>query len=167
MSTTSFIAEIKDQAQALHAAGSCFASITIAQGIWESASGTSYVCQHANNLFGITGKYNGQSLLYHGYRYRVYPDWPTCIQDHADFLKAPRYAGVLSAKTYTDAANALHTAGYAEDPEYAKGIIATIERYKLYEYDTLPSASGGYTPPPDTIQKKKKYGQCGGSEDYD
>lgn len=159
MSTASFIAAIKDQAQALHAAGSCFASITIAQGIWESASGTSYVCQHANNLFGITGKYNGNSLLYHGYRYRVYPDWPTCIQDHADFLKAPRYVNVINAKTYTDAANALLAAGYAEDPEYAKGIIKTIERYKLYEYDTVPGASVGFTPVP---TQKKKSGRCGG-----
>ena len=45
------------------------------------------------------------------------------------------YAGVLTATDYRQAAQALQSAGYATDPDYASKIISVIETYNLEQYD--------------------------------
>ena len=71
------------------------ASLTAAQGFIESNKGNSGLTQKANNLFGIKGSYNGQSVkmltteYYNGVKQRVYadfrkyPSWKESIADHS------------------------------------------------------------------------------------
>jgi flagellum-specific peptidoglycan hydrolase FlgJ len=122
------------------------ASITIAQGILESASGAS---APGNNLFGIKGI--GQELNTKEFingewvtikdGFRVYDSWSESISDHSSFLLVnTRYtrSGFFErckALDYKGAAQALQNAGYATDPQYATKLIALIEQYKLHQYD--------------------------------
>lgn len=164
MSTLTFIDAIKDQTIALHAAGSCFASITIAQAITESASGTSGLSDVSNNLFGMKGTYQGQYVLYRTKEYingeavyvdakfKKYPSWNESVTDHAALLAKSRYIPVIQAATYQQAAQALYNCGYATDPMYARNLIAIIEHYNLAQYDTAVPVPGPGTPAVSTKQ---------------
>jgi len=157
--TTDFISSIKAQAIANRAAGSCLASVCIAQAICESASGTSGLTQVSNNLFGIKGDYNGAYVDYptkewvNGQyvsttaKFRKYPSMTESIADHMNFLKriklasgALRYQAVLDAADYKTATQALKDAGYATSPAYPDTLNKIIETYNLAQYDTTASA---------------------------
>ncbi|UKJ07433.1 glucosaminidase domain-containing protein [Solitalea lacus] len=119
------------------------ASITLAQGIFESSSGNSDLAINANNHFGIkcTSDWQGE-----GYQkdddkpnecFRKYPHAEGSFHDHSEFLKRPRYAALfkLEPTDYTSWANGLKTAGYATNPQYGPKLIELIERYELYRFD--------------------------------
>ncbi|MCO4293423.1 glucosaminidase domain-containing protein [Solitalea sp. MAHUQ-68] len=130
------------------------ASITLAQGIFESASGNSDLALKANNHFGIkcTSDWQGESYNKDDDRpnecFRKYPHAEGSFHDHSEFLKRPRYAALfkLDPTDYQSWANGLKTAGYATNPQYAPKLIELIERYELYKYDKTaikePIASG-------------------------
>lgn len=73
--------------------------------------------------------------------FRVYDTWEESMDDHTKlFVNGvdwnPRlYENVLLANDYKVAAEALQTAGYATDPDYADKVIHVIETYELYKYD--------------------------------
>jgi len=128
------------------------ASITLAQSIVESSWGTGTLATKGNNYFGIKCKDNWTgATLYQkddDYRngrlvescFRVYPSIEASFIDHSDFLSDnPRYAGLfqLSPTDYKGWARGLKKAGYATDKAYARKLIANIEKYQLYQYDTL------------------------------
>jgi len=128
-----------------------FASITLAQAMLESGTGSSGLTSKANNLFGIkaynwTGKTvqmitkeNVQGIeVYVLAPFRAYDNWNESIQDHADFLmQNSTYTenGVFTSKTYVEQAQALQNAGYATDPNYANTLIILIKQYNLDKYD--------------------------------
>lgn len=129
-------------------------SITLAQGIIESAWGKSGLTVQGNNLFGIkadiswTGpviEMNTQEFVNGQYitvvaRWRVYDRWEDSILDHGKFLKENiRYeqAGVFNAKNYKEQAEALLRAGYATDPNYSNKLCSMIESYSLDQYDNV------------------------------
>ncbi len=122
------------------------ASITLAQGILESASGRSHLASKSNNHFGIKchKKWKGQRV-YHddderGECFRKYTYIETSFKDHSAFLtKRKRYAFLFSynKKDYKKWAKGLKKAGYATDKDYPKKLIKIIERYKLYEFDKV------------------------------
>lgn len=120
------------------------ASITLAQGILESAAGTSDLAQKANNHFGIKCHSDWNGKTYHKDDdqkqecFRSYPSVEQSFDDHSAFLKKDRYADLYNLKItdYTSWAKGLKKCGYATDPHYAERLIDLIERYSLNDYDT-------------------------------
>ena len=123
------------------------ASVTLAQGILESASGQSQLAKNENNHFGI--KATG-SWIKAGGKYGLYTDDKpnekfcsyTSVADsyehHSKFLKnSTRYASCfnLQPDDYRGWANGLDKAGYATAGKYAPSLIKIIERNNLAQYD--------------------------------
>ncbi len=152
-SKEAFIQEILPYAKANQAAYGVLPSIIIGQAILESNWGLSQLASEYNNLFGIkayghsekvtldTQEYvDGQWIVIQG-DFRVYHSWEASIEDHTKlFLNGVdwdphKYAGVLTATNYQEAAHALQAAGYATDPSYANKIVHVIETYQLNQYD--------------------------------
>jgi len=120
------------------------ASITLAQGLVESAAGQSALAVKANNHFGIKchSDWSGEKM----YRdddaanecFRVYASPEASFRDHSDFLRyRDRYKRLFLLKStdYQGWAQGLKDAGYATDPKYAAKLIKVIEDYKLYRFD--------------------------------
>lgn len=122
------------------------ASITIAQGIFESACGKSHLAVDGNNHFGIkchTG-WNGDTILIDDDAlqecFRKYANVEDSYTDHSEFLKTrQRYASLftLDVMDYPGWARGLKAAGYATNPQYADRLISIIERYHINRLDTL------------------------------
>lgn len=120
------------------------ASITLAQGLFESGAGRSELATKGNNHFGI--KCHGWTgrTVYHdddrkGECFRAYKSAYESYDDHSRFLaSSQRYASLfkLNKIDYKGWARGLKAAGYATNPQYANKLIEIIQLYKLYEYDT-------------------------------
>ena len=122
------------------------ASITLAQGILETAGGQSDLASVANNHFGIKCKsdWNGDYMLHDddakNERFRKYATVEDSYKDHSDFLKArPGYAFLfkLDPTDYEGWAKGLKKAGYATNPNYAQSIIKMIVENNLQDYSML------------------------------
>ena len=119
------------------------ASITLAQGVFESGAGKSELAVRGNNHFGI--KCNGWSgrKVYHdddedNECFRAYDSAFESYEDHSRFLViSPRYRQLfqLNKTDYKGWAKGLKAAGYATNPQYAYKLIEIIQLYKLYQYD--------------------------------
>jgi len=119
------------------------ASITLAQGILESASGESDLAKASNNHFGIKCKteWTGDKT-YHDDDikqecFRVYPTVEDSYKDHSDFLKTrPNYAFLfdLDPTDYEGWAKGLKKAGYATSPTYPQKLLKVINDYNLQQY---------------------------------
>ncbi|MFN0212957.1 MAG: glucosaminidase domain-containing protein [Saprospiraceae bacterium] len=137
------------------------ASVVLAQGVLESAAGTSDLATTANNHFGIKCSTNWSGKKYMKKDddrdkdgnliescFRSYATVEESFIDHGQFLRDPRkstrYAFLfnLDRTDYKAWARGLQASGYATAPDYSDKLINLIERYKLYEYDT----QGGKTP---------------------
>ncbi len=122
------------------------ASITLAQGILESASGKGKLAKKSNNHFGIKchSKWRGERV-YHddderGECFRKYTYIETSYEDHSIFLSSKkRYAFLFKLKqtNYKSWAKGLKKAGYATDWKYPQKLIEIIENYRLYEFDKI------------------------------
>ena len=148
------------------------ASLTAAQAMIESSKGNSGLTVKANNLFGIKGAYNGQSIKMLTTEYingvpqkvyanfRKYPSWQESISDHSGlFLRSSRYANLRGCKDYKQACINVQADGYATSPTYAQTLIRTIETYKLYVWDgTEAQATGNPYPVPTKNIKKGSRG---------
>ncbi|MDR3047877.1 MAG: glucosaminidase domain-containing protein, partial [Bacteroidales bacterium] len=122
------------------------ASITLAQGIFESACGTSRLATEANNHFGIKchTEWTGDTVLIDddalGECFRKYNSVEESFQDHSYFLTSRnRYSKLfdLSSTDYKSWAYGLKEAGYATNPKYPERLIALIEKYNINVHDTL------------------------------
>lgn len=119
------------------------ASITLAQGLFESRAGMSDLVRQGNNHFGIKCHNWTGPTQYHdddarSECFRVYGDAKESYEDHSLFLaRQPRYANLfsLSPTDYRGWAYGLKSCGYATNPQYANKLIQIIELYKLYDYD--------------------------------
>lgn len=122
------------------------ASITLAQGILESADGNSPLARYANNHFGIkchTG-WTGERFIMDDDEknecFRRYYSVYDSYRDHSEFLTGrSRYASLfeLSGTDYKGWAKGLKKAGYATNPQYANLLIKIIEDNELYKYDEV------------------------------
>jgi len=145
-----YIDHFKDVAIAEQVRCGIPASITLAQGILESAAGTSELCLNAQNHFGIKCKSNWQGMTY-AYTddakdecFRKYKDAFTSYKDHSDFLKnSKRYASLFeySVEDYQAWAKGLKRCGYASNPQYAVKLIQIVEKYNLQQYTLIASSS--------------------------
>lgn len=126
------------------------ASLTAAQAFIESNKGNSGLTKNGNNLFGIKGKYNGQSVkmltteYYNGQPvkvmadFRKYPSWKESIADHSSmFNRLKRYENLRGLKDYNLACKLVKDDGYATSPTYTQTLLKTIEKYKLHEWDIV------------------------------
>ena len=140
------------------------ASITLAQGILESANGNSRLATVANNHFGIKcHEWEGEEIYHDDDKknecFRRYKNARESYIDHTDFLMTrSRYAFLFEYKStdYKNWAKGLRKAGYATDPKYPQLLISLIERYDLHQYDTgvkvarkiIPATTGSKTKVP-------------------
>ena len=120
------------------------ASITLAQGLYESGAGTSRLAVKGNAHFGIkcNGWEGGKIYQDDDARnecFRAYGSAFESYEDHSKFLAtSKRYASLFNLKLtdYRGWAKGLKAAGYATNPQYANKLIEIIQLYKLYQYDT-------------------------------
>ncbi|MCC7297627.1 MAG: LysM peptidoglycan-binding domain-containing protein [Bacteroidia bacterium] len=138
------------------------ASITLSQGILESASGNSKLATQCNNHFGIkcrkewTGQYCLADDDAPNECFRGYPSAMDSYRDHSLFLKnGSRYNGLfaLQITDYQGWANGLRAAGYATNPAYAKTLIGVIEKYRLSMYDSMVVLGEDYMSPDTAAQR--------------
>lgn len=120
------------------------ASITLAQGILESANGNSPLAMYANNHFGIKchKHWKGDTFTIDDDEkdecFRKYESVDQSFKDHSEFLTTrSRYANLFKLKItdYKGWAKGLKKAGYATNPKYADLLITIIDENKLYQYD--------------------------------
>lgn len=120
------------------------ASVTLAQAIYESGSGTSYLAKFGNNFFGIKchREWGGDSLIKDDEQqnecFRSYASVKQCFEDRSLFLKSrSRYHFLfdIPVNDYKAWCNGLQEAGYATDKKYANVLIHIIEKYKLYNLE--------------------------------
>ncbi len=145
------------------------ASITLAQGIFESACGTSRLAREGNNHFGIKchKEWTGDTLLLDDDElqecFRKYLSVNESYEDHSLFLaKRPRYNALFSLDImdYEGWAKGLKAAGYATNPQYADRLINLIKTYRIAQWDTLYQArlAQGYfnNPQPAVVENTPK-----------
>lgn len=120
------------------------ASITLAQGLVESAAGESPLALHANNHFGIKCHSDWKGMKFYKDDdqvqecFRVYDTVEDSFRAHSDYLlERERYQGLFSLDPtdYRAWARGLRRAGYATDPRYADKLIRLIEEYDLVRFD--------------------------------
>lgn len=150
MTSQQFFERIRDDVILNMKESGILASLTAAQAYIESGAGSSGLTQKANNLFGMKGSYNGQSVYMNTKEYvngkyitvkaqfRKYPDWAASIKDHSDlFLRLARYANLRGEKNYKKACVLVQQDGYATSPTYSQTLIKTIEQYDLFTWDDI------------------------------
>ncbi|MFA8450461.1 MAG: glucosaminidase domain-containing protein [Bacteroidales bacterium] len=120
------------------------ASITLAQGCFESGNGNSRLARKANNHFGIKchkgwkGRKIYQDDDSKGECFRKYKNASESFEDHSLFLTSrSRYSFLFKYKStdYKKWAHGLKKAGYATNPKYAYRLIKIIEDNNLHQYD--------------------------------
>ena len=122
------------------------ASITVAQGIFESACGKSRLATEGNNHFGIKchTEWEGDTILVDDDElqecFRKYPSVADSYTDHSLFLTTrKRYNNLfeLDIMDYASWARTLKQDGYATNPQYADRLISLIERFNIARLDTI------------------------------
>lgn len=130
------------------------ASITLGQGLLETAGGQSILAVQGRNHFGIKCKedWTGKTMKYTDDApnecFRVYDDPKQSYEDHSVFLATRKYYTKLfdlDPKDYKAWAHGLKKAGYATNPRYAYILIDKIEKYRLYEFDNTTKENVYFT----------------------
>ncbi len=137
------------------------ASITLAQGLLESAAGRSTLATEANNHFGIKvgGSWTGPYVLRNddapNEKFRKYRSARESYEDHSKFLQGRRYQNLFRLKItdYRGWAVGLKAAGYATNPAYAESLIRIIEMYNLHQFDSGKYRSTHFADTPDEIDE--------------
>lgn len=119
------------------------ASITLAQGLFESGAGMSSLARNSNNHFGIKCHRWRGATVYHddderGECFRAYNNPRDSYEDHSKFLvTSSRYRSLFDLKItdYKGWSRGLKKAGYATNPRYADKLIEIIELYDLNRFD--------------------------------
>lgn len=141
------------------------ASITLAQGIFESACGTSKLATEGNNHFGIKCHKNweGMTILIDDDElqecFRKYDKVEDSYSDHSLFLTTrDRYKNLfkLDIMDYKAWARGLKEAGYATNPEYANRLISLIERFNINRWDSLYLQTDLVISPEKEVDKKEE-----------
>jgi LysM repeat protein len=149
------------------------ASITLAQGMLESANGNSDLAVSANNHFGIKchNDWTGPTFIKDDDKknecFRKYASVYDSFDDHSLFLTThSRYAFLFELKTtdYKGWAHGLKQAGYATNPKYPDLLINLIERYELYKYDTDKLDKTVVAQKPKPVPTEKKVAVAKGSK---
>lgn len=120
------------------------ASISLAQGLIESRSGTSKLAVNNNNHFGIKcfsrkckkGHCSNHTDDTHKDFFRKFSSPWESWRAHSQMLANGRYRQLKKyGKDYRKWAQGLKNIGYATDRNYAEKLIGVIERYNLHQFD--------------------------------
>ena len=137
------------------------ASITLAQGIIESAEGKSMLSRTANNHFGVKGDFNGQYVRADddkpNEKFKKYDNVGQSYEDHSKVLMGDRYQKYtrnLSPDDYKGWAAGIKAGGYATAKNYVGTIVGVIEGANLQKYDQM------------VIEQAKREGKKIGTTDY-
>lgn len=137
------------------------ASVTLAQGIIESANGRSTLARTANNHFGVKGEYNGAYVLADDDRpnekFKKYDNVGQSYEDHSKVLMADRYQKYtrnLAPDDYRGWAAGIKAGGYATDKNYVNTLVSVIESSDLQKYDQM------------VMEQARKEGKKVGTADY-
>ena len=137
------------------------ASVTLAQGIIESAEGKSMLSRTANNHFGVKGEFNGQYVRADddkpNEKFKKYDNVGQSYEDHSKVLMADRYQKYtrnLSPDDYKGWAAGIKAGGYATAKNYVGTIVGVIEGANLQKYDQM------------VIEQAKREGKKIGTTDY-
>lgn len=155
-SQNSFLTAAIPQAQAAAYKYGVYPSVMLAQAIIESGWGQSTLSKAPNNnLFGIKGSYNGQSVTMSTTEYnsngqtyqtnaqfRKYPNYQASFEDNGALLRNgisgnPQYyinTWLENANTYQNATAGLQNR-YATAPNYSAQLNSVIAAYGLNKYD--------------------------------
>jgi len=138
------------------------ASITIAQGLLESAAGDSDLSRKGNNHFGIKCHgWTGQTMHHdddlRGECFRVYDSAFDSYEDHSRFLERDRYRRLFALQTtdYVGWARGLKACGYATNPKYPQLLIDIIRCYNLDALDRATSYDASNIPARKGLQLEK------------
>ena len=154
-----YIAQFKEAAIADMKKTGVPASITMAQGMFESDYGNSSLAKIAKNHFGVKCHKDWGGDTYYmdddapNECFRKYNSVEESYDDHSNFLRTrDRYKFLfdLAIEDYKGWAKGLKQAGYATNPAYADKLIEIIERYNLQVLDQ------GGTPQPIVATKNDK-----------
>lgn len=120
------------------------ASVTLAQGIIESANGKSTLAETANNHFGVKGTFNGAYVVANddkpNEKFKKYDNVGQSYEDHSKVLMASRYqkyVSSLSPDDYKGWAAGIKKGGYATNSNYVSTIVGVIEGNNLQKYDQM------------------------------
>lgn len=118
------------------------ASVTLAQGIIESADGKSMLSRTAHNHFGVKGEFNGAFVLADddkpGEKFRKYDNAGQSFEDHSRVLMSDRYRKYcknLAPDDYRGWITGIKAGGYATSASYVSTICSVIEGADLQKYD--------------------------------
>ncbi len=141
------------------------ASITLAQGILESADGNSDLAKRSNNHFGIKchSTWTGKKVYHDDDKrqecFRKYDNAGDSFEDHSVFLQGRRYEVLFTHKItdYKAWAKGLKKCGYATNSKYANLLIRIIEENHLADYDKVgvKMMKKGEIPNREPARKKK------------
>lgn len=137
------------------------ASVTLAQGIIESAEGKSMLSRTANNHFGVKGEFNGQYVRADddkpNEKFKKYDNVGQSYEDHSKVLMGARYQKYtknLSPDDYRGWAAGIKAGGYATAKNYVSTIVGVIEGANLQKYDQM------------VIEQAKREGKTIGGAEY-
>ena len=168
MTQREYIDRYKDEAIREMLMNGVPASITLAQGMLESANGNSPLAVYANNHFGIKCHKGWQGLTFiqdddtRNECFRKYSNVLDSYSDHSTFLNTRgRYSFLFELKRtdYKGWARGLKKAGYATNPKYPVLLIKLIEKYKLYEYDHVKEMPSLMPEPEEYASKPMRKGR--------
>lgn len=135
--SSTYIERYKDAAIKAMQAHGVPASIILGIAMHESGNGTSKIARYLNNHFGIKGPNNSKVIKS---AYKGYSSVEDCYADFIRLLqKRSRFDFLFEHTTpydYRTWVLAIQKGGYAESPAWAGKVLATIKKFKLYEFDT-------------------------------
>lgn len=169
MKTQDFIEKMASLAMQDMEKSGVLASVTLAQGILESAWGESELAVNANNLFGMKAQLSGNTWpgsSWDGSKYRKdtgeqkqtgeyytetadfrkYQSLEDSVADHSAYLVGAmngsqlRYAGLKGEKDARAAITIIKNGGYATSLEYVNKVMNIVESYDLTKYDSQAAA---------------------------
>ena len=168
MNSQDYIARFKEDAIRDMKKTGVPASITLAQGMYESENGNSRLAREANNHFGIKchKEWTGPTFIKDDDTknecFRKYDSVLESYDDHSNFLRTReryRFLFDYGITDYKKWAFGLKKAGYATNPEYAYKLIRIIEENNLNELDyagTTAAISKPEPAAPESFTKKSK-----------
>jgi len=113
------------------------ASIILGIAIHESGSGTSKIAKYLNNHFGKKGPNDSKEIhsAYKGYDSveDSYEDFIATLKNHSQFAKLFDKYAVYDYKNWV---LGIQRGGYAASKTWASQVLAIINHYHLYQYDT-------------------------------
>lgn len=134
--SNSYIEKYKDAAIRAMDAHGVPASIILGVAMHESGNGTSKIARYLNNHFGIKGENNSKVInsAYKGYDSveDSYNDFIGLLQRRSQYSWLFEHAGGMDYRTWV---LAMQRGGYAQSKTWASKVIATIKKFKLYEFD--------------------------------